>query len=827
MSLSVLLAACAASFAPQEGYRLPPPEVVALVDAPATPAVRVSPDARWMLIVERGDLPSIEDVARPWLPLAGLRIDPEANMRFATRFDRGLQLRPVSASAEGAGDVRVPLAEGARIVSVDWSHTSRAFAYTLRTDAGLELWVAQVDSPTSPVRVTDRLNGVFGAGFEWMPDGSRVLVHLVPAGRGAAPERPRVPAGPVVQETAGAESPLRTYQDLLTDEHDAALFRHYGQTQLALWTPSDGKLALVGAPGLVTDAMPSPDGAHLLVTALHEPFSYAMPYSRFPARVQITDLTGRVEHLVAEVPLAENVPIGGVLPGPRGERWKAGEPATLVWVEALDGGDPRVEVEHRDRWLALAAPFDAQPRELFRTAERARGVSWLDDPKLAIFGDYDRDRRWTRSLLVNLDDASAEPTVLEDRSVRDRYGDPGDLLTRTDGRGSRVVRRDGRWAFRAGEGAMDGGARPFLARVDLDTGERQELWRSAPGCYETFVALARGGTDKLPMIVTRYESPSEPPNWRLRDLDAANVGGTGAPQALTDFSDPQPALRGVKKELITYTRSDGVPLSGTLYLPADHRDGERLPLFVWAYPREFNDPSTAAQVSGSPFRFTRFAGISHLFLLTQGYAVLDNAAMPVIGDAETMNDSFVEQIAMAAQAAIDAVDAMGVADPERVAVGGHSYGAFMTANLLAHTDLFRAGIARSGAYNRTLTPFGFQSERRDLWHALDTYVAVSPFLHADGIGEPLLLIHGQADNNSGTFPMQSERLFQAIQGLGGTARLVQLPFESHGYRARESVLHTLAEMIDWLDRHMAAGGALDAGSGAEEGDAREAAGDGR
>jgi dipeptidyl aminopeptidase/acylaminoacyl peptidase len=810
MVLPALLVSFAALAGSQDGYRLPPPEVVELVDAAPTPAVHVSPDARWMLVVEGGSLPLIEDLARPWIPLAGIRVDPQANMRFRTDFDRGLVLRAVGPAA-GAREVRVPLAEGARLVGVDWSHTSRAFAYTLRTDAGVELWVAQVDAPDKPVRVTDRVNALFGAGFEWMPDGARLVVHLVPSGRGAAPERPRVPTGPVTQETSGGESPLRTYQDLLSDEHDAALFEHYGRTQLALWTPTDGSLAPIGSPGLGLEAEPSPDGAHLLVTEMHRPFSYAMPYYRFPQEIEVRDLGGRAEHLLADVPLQENIPIDGVRTGPRSARWKAGEPATLVWVEALDGGDPRVEVEHRDRWLRLAAPFEGAPTELCRTEQRATGVTWLEDPARAIVSDYDRDRRWTRSLLVNLADPAVEPVAIEDRSVRDRYGDPGELVTRQDGRGSRVVRQDGPWAYRAGEGAMDGGARPFFARVDLVTLERQELWRSAPGSYESFVALVRGGTDHPPAIVTRYESPSEPPNFRLRDLDPA--AGAGA-VALTAFPDPQPALRGISKELVTYERADGVPLSGTLYLPADREPGERLPLFVWAYPREFNDPATAGQVSGSPFRFTRFAGISHLFLLTQGYAVLDNAAMPVIGDPETMNDTFLEQVAMAAEAAIDTCVEMGVADRARVAVGGHSYGAFMTANLLAHTGgLFRAGIARSGAYNRTLTPFGFQSERRDLWDALDTYVAVSPFLHADGIDEPLLLIHGAADNNSGTFPMQSERLYQAIQGLGGTARYVALPYESHGYRARESVLHTLAEMIDWLDRHMAAGGVLEAGSG--------------
>lgn len=124
----------------------------------------------------------------------------------------------------------------------------------------------------------------------------------------------------------------------------------------------------------------------------------------------------------------------------------------------------------------------------------------------------------------------------------------------------------------------------------------------------------------------------------------------------------------------------------------------------------------------------------------------------------------------------------------------------MTANLLAHSDLFRAGIARSGAYNRTLTPFGFQSERRTFWEAPEMYAKVSPFWYADKIKEPILLIHGEADNNQGTFPIQSERMFAAIRGNGGTARLVMLPLEAHGYAAKESTEHTLFEMVQWFDK---------------------------
>jgi dipeptidyl aminopeptidase/acylaminoacyl peptidase len=420
--------------------------------------------------------------------------------------------------------------------------------------------------------------------------------------------------------------------------------------------------------------------------------------------------------------------------------------------------------------------------------------------------EYDRDRRWLRVSVRNLSTAQDEGTPIEDRSINDRYGNPGQLMTETRIDGTRVVRQVGDWVFRAGEGDTSAGASPFFARQNLATLVTERLWNCPSNTYESVLAIASISVDGTPRLITRRETADEPPNLRLQDLSARTT------TQLTQFPDPQPAIRAIKKELVNYKRADGVDLSATLYTPANYQPGTRLPLVVWAYPQEFNDPSTAGQVSGSPHRFTQIRGLSQLTFLTQGYAVMDNATMPIIGDPETMNDTFVEQITQAAQAAIDKAVALGVADPERVGVGGHSYGAFMTANLLAHTDLFRAGCARSGAYNRSLTPFGFQSERRTFWEAPDVYARVSPFYQADKINEPLLLIHGEKDNNSGTFPMQSERLFQAISGLGGTVRLVVLPGESHVYSARESVLDAQAESIAWFDRYVKNAGILEASS---------------
>ncbi|MFT7485891.1 MAG: dipeptidyl aminopeptidase/acylaminoacyl peptidase, partial [Candidatus Paceibacteria bacterium] len=577
---------------------------------------------------------------------------------------------------------------------------------------------------------------------------------------------------------------------------DEALFDHYSTTQLALIPINGNPLRMVGDPGIYSSVHPSPSGERLLVSQVQRPYSYLMPWYSFPKEISVWDLDGKQVHRLANIPLAENIPLGGVALGMRSVKWNPHQPADLLWVEALDGGDPKREVDHRDRWMSLAAPYSAEPAVLAKTEHRARGVTFLQDEDRFITSEYDRDRRWTRSLLHDATQPQGTPRILDDRNTLDRYADPGSLVTVLDGNGHALVRVDEGQVYRTGSGASPEGMLPFLDRQDLTSLETERLWRCAPGSYESASSVLALGEMGEVSFITRHESPDSPPNYRVR------VQGSDRFVALTDNAHPTPQLMGITKRLVTYAREDGVPLSATLYLPANYQEGTRLPLMVWAYPREFNDPKTAGQVSSSPYRFNRIGGLSHLVLLTQGYAIMDGATMPVVGDPETMNDTFVEQIVAAAQAAIDKAVDLGVADPKRVVVGGHSYGAFMTANLLAHCDLFATGVARSGAYNRTLTPFGFQSERRTFWEAPDAYFKVSPFMHAHKINEPLLMIHGEIDNNSGTFPLQSERLFQAIKGNGGTARLVMLPFESHGYRARESVLHVQAETIEWFDRFL-------------------------
>src|SRR4030095_4927418 len=516
----------------------------------------------------------------------------------------------------------------------------------------------------------------------------------------------------------------------------------------------------------------------------------------FPKDVDVWDMKGHMVYKVASLPLADQVPIDGVITGPRFMRGGQPEPATLVWARALDEGNPKKKVAFRDSVLMLKAPFSEEPTEVFKTEQRFTGLFWGEKDGLLFVSDYDRDKRWIRTFMLNADKPGAAPKIVWSRNQQDRYNDPGTPLMRTQAGGQRALLQNGDWIYLIGAGASPDGDRPFLDRFNLQTLKSERIFRSENNCYESVVGVL---SDDAKQFVTRRESPTDAPNYYVR-----NTGETSAMPAksLTKFADPTPQLRGIKKELVSYKRAEGVQCSFTLYLPPGYKEGTRLPTVVWAYPLEFNDASTAGQVAGSTQKATQIVGMSHLFFLLEGYAVLDDATMPVVGDPETVNNTYVEQIVMSAKAAIDKATEMGVTDPDRVGVGGHSYGAFMTANLLAHSDLFRAGIARSGAYNRTLTPFGFQGERRNFWEATKLYTDISPFFYANKMNEPILLIHGEADNNQGTFPIQSERLFAAISGNGGTARLVMLPLEAHGYSATESVEHTLYEMVQWFDKHV-------------------------
>jgi dipeptidyl aminopeptidase/acylaminoacyl peptidase len=777
-----------AAFGQQPAYQKPPQPVLDVLNAPPSPNVSFSPARDRMLLTHSTRYPTIAQLSEPMLRIAGLRINPNTNGPHTPALITGLTLKNFVTDKETK--VTVPL--NARLSSISWSPDGKHFSFFNTTATGIELWVGNATTGAARRIPGVALNAAYGQAAEWMPDNKTLLCKTVVAGRGRPPAAPKVPAGPNIQESYGRPSPAATFQDLLKNPHDEELFEYYATSQLVLVNTATSLSTLLGKPGIYASADPSPDGNHFLVVRNHKPYSYLRPAGSFPKEVEVWDRTGRMEHRVASLPLADQVPIEGVPTGPRSYQWRPTEPATLIWVEALDGGNPRTRIAYRDRVLTLKAPFQGEPVELAKTEHRFGGIAW-GEKGLALLRDSDNSRRWARTFIINADQPSQAPRLVWDRSVQDRYNDPGTPVMRRLANGQSVMWQSGNHIFLSGNGASPQGDRPFLDRFDLTTLKAERLFRCDDQSYESVVTLL---SDDGSRFVTRYETPTEPPNYYLR------ATGGSSKRALTNFNDPSPQLRGITKQLVTYKRDDGTPLSFTLYLPPDYKPGTRLPTVVWAYPREFSDADTAGQVSGSTKRFTSIGSTSHLFFALLGYAILDDATMPVIGDTQTMNNTYVEQIVSSAKAAIDKAVEMGVTDRNRVGVGGHSYGAFMTANLLAHSDLFRAGIARSGAYNRTLTPFGFQSERRTIWQAAETYLKMSPFMYADKVKEPILLIHGEADNNSGTFPVQSERMYQAVKGNGGNIRYVTLPHESHGYAARESIEHTLYEMINWFEKHV-------------------------
>ena len=785
-----------------QGYQTPNPALANLVDAPTPPARSISPDEQSLLLMHRPSLPSIEEVAQPELRLAGLRINPRNNGPARSYSYNKLQIQSLK-QPDQVQDV-IGLPDNPRIENVSWSPSGENVGFTISVEKGLELWVLNVASGQAKRLGNTYVNDAIGGlPFRWLDDQNMIYKAIssdpnqpICEARKAYPEENLVPEGPIIQENIGKKAPVRTYQDLLQNPHDEDVLSYYLATQL-MRIDLDGNSQKFAPSGLIRSFSTSPNGQYVMVERLEKPFSYIVPYSRFPYTVDIYTRDGTHQTQIASIPLTEDIPkgFGATRTGPRSFQWRPDQPATLAWVEALDGGDPAATVEYRDQMYMLSAPFEAKAQAGLKFKLRFGGVQWGNE-NLAVAVEFWRK---TRQVIISKFDPAnldAGKTTMYDYSYEDRYADPGDFETHTNEYGRRVLLMDkkGKSLFLTGQGASPEGNRPFVDKYNIEKGTTERLWRSEAPYYETPVAILN--PDKQ-IIITNRESQAEPPNLYIRDLKKGEM------DAITNFAHPYPEMKDVTKELIRYERKDGVPLTGTLYLPPNYdkeKDGP-LPVLLWAYPREFKSNKAAGQVSGSPYRFTRISWASPTLWVMRGYAVLDAASMPIVGQGdEEPNDNFREQLVANAEAAIDKLADMGVGDRARVAVGGHSYGAFMTANLLAHSDLFAAGIARSGAYNRTLTPFGFQAEERTFWEAKDIYLDMSPFTYADKIKEPLLMIHGEADNNSGTFPMQSKRFYSALKGHGATVRLVMLPHESHGYRAHESVMHMLWEMDGWLEK---------------------------
>ncbi|GGC64665.1 S9 family peptidase [Undibacterium terreum] len=804
-------AASPATTAAVAGYNQPPKNILDVMRAPSPPGPSLSPTRDKMLLISTDDYPSISRVATPFLRLAGVRIEPKNHSKHDT--PGGYGITPCARSfdlvqiATGA-QTHVALPAGACPGRPVWSADGKRFAFENIAAEAVELWVG--DAKTGAVhRVPGvRLNPMFEDELQWMPDQKTLLVKLVPARLGPPPSEPVTPPGPSIQETDGAKGQSSTYEnrDTLNNQHDEDLFDYYGSSQLALVDADKGSITPIGAVALYDSITPAPDGRHVLLSTIHKPYSYVTTYDRFPKDVAIWDIAKRasiVKHPIASLPLADRVPIHGVPLGPRDFAWRSTDPATLVWAEALDGGDWASKVPARDKLMLLKAPFDAAPAEFTRTEQRFAGIAWGEQPSFALLTEYDQNRHWRKTFQINLDKPQQERRLVWDLSTDEKYANPGNPVRRVQPNGTVVVRQEGDFIFLSGLGSSPDGDRPFLDKLNLQTLKSERLFRSSKTTYEQFLGFTATGTSSF---FTWHQSPTDAPNAYLRTLGAAAEAPAGeaafasTSTAITHIADPTPIVREIKKRLVKYKRADGLELSFTLYTPPGYKEGTRVPTILNAYPLDYADASKAGQTTGSQATFTRLR--QYRLLLLAGYAIIDSASFPIIGDPKKAYDTYTEQLVADAKAAVDEAVRLGVADPDRIGVTGHSHGALMTANLVTHSKLFKAGVATSGSYNKTLTPFGFQSERRSVWEAPDVYQKVSTFFFADQIKTPLLIVHGTDDANPGTTPLQSSKLFEAIRGNGGTTRLVLLPHEPHWYAAQESNDQLVYEMLRWFDKYV-------------------------
>ncbi len=777
----------------QTTYQTPPKVIADLVNAPITPSVVFSKKGDWMMLLERAGNPSIEDLAQPELRIAGLRINPTTSGPSRRGSVENLKIK----MTRGGEEIQIKgLPANPRMGGFSLSGNDKFLAFTQTEPTGISLWVVDMASFEARQLTENILNEVIGGSLAWTPD-NQILIKAVKSSREEIPKAPAAPAGPIIQETSGNAAPSRTYQDLLANPHDEAVFAYFIDSQLML-VNLDGTKKSIGPGGMIKSFDLSPDGNYLVVETIKKPFSYLVPAYRFPYDVEVWTKSGQKVKTLAHIPLDENRPTGfdAIVAGPRNISWRADHPATLYWVEAQDGGDPKVEIAEREIVYTLAAPFAGETKKLASTAYRFGDIAWSDD-NFAIMTERWSKTRKEMTSVINPSNPSQAPKVIIDRSSDDLYNDPGNPVFTENDYNKRVLLRKGDLVFMTSEGGSEEGSMPFLSTFDTKTKAEKILWKSQAPFYERVIkVLDEEGTE----FITLKESTDIQPNYWL-----VNTKKRMVPLQLTNFIHPYESIKGIQKELVTYKRKDGLNLSAVVYTPAGYdraKDGT-LPVLIWAYPREYNSAEIASQVRGSKYAFTRLSWGSPIYWVTRGYAIMDQTEMPIVGEGEEEpNDYFIEQLVANAEAAIDQIVGMGIGDRMRIGVGGHSYGAFMTANLLSHTNLFAAGIARSGAYNRTLTPIGFQYEQRTYWESPEVYFNMSPFSYAHKVETPILLIHGEADNNSGTFPIQSERYYNALKGHGVTTRLVFLPSESHGYAAKESILHTLWEMDTWLEKYV-------------------------
>ncbi|WP_294200276.1 prolyl oligopeptidase family serine peptidase [uncultured Chryseobacterium sp.] len=773
-------------------YQKPSAEILKLADYERPPGVLMNSRKDWIVFTYRPTYKTLEDLSQQEMKLGGLRINPVTNISSTATYSNNLKVRKINDKTE----VQVKnLPANPKITYTSFSPDEKKLAFTNTTNKGVELWIVDLETAAAKKVTSDNLNANLGSPYLWYKDSQHLLIKTLPQDRGTLIDASKdLPTGPIVSTADGKVSQNRTYQDLLKNPQDEKNFEILTASEVYN-VDLNGNLKKVKDHDLYSGLSFSPDGNYLMATTIKKPFSYIVPLSRFPMTTTVYDMNGNAVKTVNEIPLNEVMPKGfsSVRTGKRDMGWRSDMPATLVYTEALDGGDQSRPAEYRDEIFTWDAPFTNAPKSFFKTRQRYENVSWTND-HYAIVSEGWYDTRNTKAYLVDLN--NGESRVIEDRNYQDIYSDPGNFNTIKNQYGRLVVDMKGGKSYLIGAGFTKDGQHPFLDEVDMKTLKKKRLYTSnLKNAKEEIIDILNPSKGE---VLTIQQSSSQYPNYFKKNIKSNKE------EAVTNFANPFESIKDVYKEVITYKRNDGVTLTGTLYLPANYdrkAKKEKLPLLIWAYPTEYKDKNTAGQNNQNPNDFTFPSYGSFVYWTTKGYAVLDDAAFPIIGEGKTEpNDTFIPQLVANAEAAINAVDQLGYIDRKKVAVGGHSYGAFMTANLLTHSKLFACGIARSGAYNRTLTPFGFQSEQRNYWDVPEIYNTMSPFMNADKMKTPLLLIHGDADNNPGTFTLQTERYFQALKNLGAPVKMVLLPKEAHGYAAKENILHLLWEQDQFLEK---------------------------
>jgi dipeptidyl aminopeptidase/acylaminoacyl peptidase len=777
-------------------YQIPPKEILELADYERAPSVSMDTKKEYMLLSYRNTYKSLDDLNQEEMKLGGLRINPITNISSTVSYINNIKLRKIREKDE----IQISgLPQNPKITNISWSPNEKKIAFTNTTNSGVELWIVDIQSAVAKKITQDNLNANIGIPYQWMKDNETLLVKMLPKNRPAIVDAKKdLPKGPTVSVSDGSKSQNRTYADLLKNKIDEQNFETLVNSELYTVTTNGNTSLFKGAAIYIVESF-SPDGNYLMLTTIQKPYSYIVPFSRFPQTTTIYDASGKEIKVVNEVPLTEIMPKGfsSVRKGKRSMTWRADKPATLTYVVALDEGDQAIKADFRDELFEWNAPFTTAANSLLKIQQRYGGVIWGNDSYAIVLDDW-YDTRNTKTYLINPSNSSQAPKIIFDRNSQDIYSDPGNFEMRKNQFNRYVLAIENNNAYLMGEGYTKDGQFPFIDEYNLTSLKSKRIYTS--NMKDKKEDLLSIEDFKEGEVLVKIQSKIDFPNYYFR-----NIKKEGALTQITAYKNPFESIKDVYKEVIKYKRKDGVDLSGTLYLPAgyDRNKKEKLPLLIWAYPSEFKDKNSAGQNDKNPNEFTFPNYGSFVYWVTRGYAVLDDASFPIIGEGTTEpNDNFMTQLVDNAEAAINAVDNLGFIDRKRVAVGGHSYGAFMTANLLTHCNLFACGIARSGAYNRTLTPFGFQSEQRNYWDVPKVYNEMSPFMNAEKMKTPLLLVHGDADNNPGTFTLQSERYFQALKGLGAPVRLVLLPKESHGYAAKENIFHLLWEQDQFLEKYL-------------------------